>query len=120
MHSEPLLHRVKTSVITLNEKTGERNTSFNEMQKVYEYRWPPFLQAAGMLIFISPPVQHVLGLTPTSVLAEHFLIVGEQSLAVNHILYCFFYVLAPTSSLSLLLKGIKTIGASMDTRCCRL
>jgi hypothetical protein len=120
MYSELLQHRVKTSLITLNEKTGERNTSFNETQKVYEHRWLPFLQAAGMLIFISPPFQHVLALTPRSVLAEHFLIVGEQSLAVNHILYCLFYVLALTSELPLLLKGIKTIGASMDTMCCRL
>jgi hypothetical protein len=107
LHSESLLHTVKTEVITTDEKTGERRIEFREQQGVYEQRWSPFLQAGGILIFISPPFQHILGLTPTSVLAGLFLFMGEQSLAVNPILFRFFYILTPPSELPPLPKGVK-------------
>lgn len=107
LHSESLLHRVKTELITIDEKTGERKIEFKEKQEVYEQRWSPFLQAAGILIFVSPPFQHVLGLTPTSVLAGLFLFMSEQSLAVNPILYRFFHILTPPSELPPLPMGIK-------------
>jgi hypothetical protein len=107
LHSESLLHTVKPEVTTTNEKTGDRKTEINEREEVYEQRWSPFLQAAGILIFVSPPFQHVLGLTPTSVLAGLFLFMGEQSLAVNPILFRFFYILTPPSELPPLPKGIK-------------
>ena len=107
LHSESLLHTVKTEVTTTNEKTGDRKTEINEREEIYEQRWSPFLQAAGILIFVSPPFQHVLGLTPTSVLAGLFLFMGEQSLAVNPILFRSFYILTPPSELPPLPKGIK-------------
>jgi hypothetical protein len=108
LHSESLLHSVKTESFTIDEKTGERKVEFIEKQEVYEQRWSPFLQAAGILLFLSPPFQHVLGLTPTSVLAGLFIFMGEQSLAVNPILFRFFYILTPTSELPPLPKGVKS------------
>jgi hypothetical protein len=107
LHSESLLHTVKTEVITIDEKTGERKIKSQEKQEVYEQRWSQFLQAGGILIFVSPPFQHVLGLTPTSVLAGLFLFMGEQSLAVNPILFRFFNILTPPSELPPLPKGVK-------------
>ncbi|KUJ09343.1 bicarbonate transporter [Mollisia scopiformis] len=107
LHSESLMHTVKTESIEIDEKTESRRIVIREKQQVYEQRWSPFLQAAGILIFISPPFQHVLGLTPTSVLAGLFLFMGEQSLAVNPILYRFFYMLTPASELPPLPKGVK-------------
>jgi hypothetical protein len=68
-------------------------------RRVYEQRWSHFLHAAGILVFASPPLMHVLGLTPTSVLAGLFLFMGEQSLSVNPILYRTFYLLTPPSEL---------------------
>ncbi|RDL41514.1 Bicarbonate transporter [Venustampulla echinocandica] len=107
LHSESLLHTVKTDIISIDEKIGDRRVEFKEEQEVYEQRWSPFLQAAGILIFVSPPFQHVLGLTPTSVLAGLFLFMGEQSLAVNPILYRFFYILTPPSELPPLPTRVK-------------
>ena len=107
LHSESLLHNVKHEIITMSEQTGERKIEFMEKQEVYEQRWSPFLQSAGILLFLSPPFQHVLGLTPTSVLAGLFMFMGEQSLAVNPILYRFFYLLTPPSELPPLPKGVK-------------
>jgi hypothetical protein len=107
LHSESLLHNVKHEFITTDEGTGERKVEFVEKQEVYEQRWSSFLQAAGILLFLSPPFQHVLGLTPTSVLAGLFMYMGEQSLAVNPILYRFSYLLTPPSELPPLPKGVK-------------
>ncbi|KAH6675032.1 HCO3 transporter family-domain-containing protein [Halenospora varia] len=107
LHSESLLHIVKVECVIVDENTGEREVEIKEKQEVYEQRWSPFLQAAGILIFISPPFQHILGLTPTSVLAGLFLFMGEQSLAVNPILYRFFYIVTPPSELPPLPKGVK-------------
>jgi hypothetical protein len=107
LHSESLMHTVRTESIGTDEETGDRRVILGERQQVHEQRWSPFLQAAGILIFVSPPFQHVLGLTPTSVLAGLFLFMGEQSLAVNPILFRFFYMLTPPSELPALPKGIK-------------
>ena len=107
LHSESLLHIVKREVITTNEETAECKIDLVENQEVYEQRWSPFLQSAGILLFLSPPFQHVLGLTPTSVLAGLFMFMGEQSLAVNPILYRFSYILTPPSELPSLPKGVK-------------
>jgi hypothetical protein len=68
-------------------------------RRVYEQRWSHLLHAGGILMFISPPFMRVLGLTPTSVLAGLFLFMGEQSLAVNPILYRLFDILTPRSEL---------------------
>ncbi|KAG0650325.1 transporter [Hyphodiscus hymeniophilus] len=108
LHSESLLHSVKVDITTTDEDTGERKIQFVEKQEVYEQRWSPFLQSAGILLFLSPPFQHVLGLTPTSVLAGLFMFMGEQSLAVNPVLYRFFYLLTPPSELPSLPTGVNT------------
>ncbi|KAH8660664.1 HCO3 transporter family-domain-containing protein [Tricladium varicosporioides] len=107
LHSESLLHVVKVEYITIDEITGEQEVEIKQKQEVYEQRWSPFLQAAGILIFISRPFQHILGLTPTSVLAGLFLFMGEQSLTVNPILYRFSYILTPPSELPPLPNGVK-------------
>jgi hypothetical protein len=106
LHSESLMHTVKVESITTNEK-GQQKIQIRAKEEVYEQRWSPFLQAAGILHFVSPPFQHVLGLTPTSVLAGLFLFIAEQSLAVNPILYRFFFMLTPSSELPPLPKGVR-------------
>jgi hypothetical protein len=62
---------------------GEQKTEVRVSRRVYEQRWSHFLHAIGILAFVSPPLMHVLGLTPTSVLAGLFLFMGEQSLSVK-------------------------------------
>ena len=85
LHSESLLHPVKeiTTISTTCEKNMEERTEDQVVQRVYEQRWSAFLHAAAILAFTSPPLQLVLGLTPTSVLAGLFMFMGEQSLAVK-------------------------------------
>lgn len=107
LHSESLLHTEKEEFISI-DKDGERHMEIKKVDRVYEQRWSPLLQAMGILAFISPPLQGVLGLTPTSVLAGLFLFMGEQSLAVNPILYRFFWVITPPSELPPLPKGISS------------
>jgi len=104
LHSESLLHTPKGQRAEIIEPT--RQTIYP--QTVYEQRWSHFLHAAVILVFISPPLQHVLGLTPTSVLAGLFLFMGEQSLAVNPILYRVADLLTPPSELPALPKSIKS------------
>ena len=86
LHSESLLHPVKEiiAVPNTNEEKIEEDTEYQEVQRVYEQRWSAFLHAGAILVFISPPLQLVLGLTPTSVLAGLFMFMGEQSLAVKY------------------------------------
>ncbi|KAI9047065.1 hypothetical protein LZ554_009139 [Drepanopeziza brunnea f. sp. 'monogermtubi'] len=109
LHAESLLRTITSPnpTTTLNPATGENEISFEEKKEVYEQRWSAFMQAAGILVFVSPPFQHVLGLTPTSVLAGLFLFMGEQSLAVNPILYRIFYMLTPPSELPPLPPGVR-------------
>lgn len=101
LHSESLMHpeeQVTAVSMTGKEKMGEQ-TEDREVRRVYEQRWSAFLHAGAILAFISPHLQLVLGLTPTSVLAGLFMFMGEQSLAVNPILYRFLYLLTPPSEL---------------------
>ena len=81
LHSESLLHTEEEEIITL--VAAESRIEVREVKRVYEQRWSAFLHAGAILIFIGPPFQHVLGLTPTSVLAGLFMFMGEQSLAVK-------------------------------------
>ncbi|KAF3313869.1 hypothetical protein TWF173_005698 [Orbilia oligospora] len=95
LHSESLLH----------DEVDEKG---NKTRTVYEQRWSHLLHALGIMAFVSPPFMHVLGLTPTSVLAGLFLFMGEQSLSVNPILHRIFDILTPPSELPNLSKeGIK-------------
>lgn len=85
LHSESLMHpeeQVTAVSMTGKEKMGEQ-TEDREVRRVYEQRWSAFLHAGAILAFISPHLQLVLGLTPTSVLAGLFMFMGEQSLAVK-------------------------------------
>ncbi|KAJ5104932.1 hypothetical protein NUU61_002279 [Penicillium alfredii] len=95
LHSESLMHAEKEETrVIVNEKVETR-----EVRRVYEQRWSAFLHSGAILLFVSPPLMKVLGLTPTSVLAGLFLFMGEQSLSVNPILYRTFYLLTPPSEL---------------------
>lgn len=85
LHSESLLHpeNETTAVSMTDEKNTEAKTENKVVTRVYEQRWSAFLHAGAILAFSSPPLQLVLGLTPTSVLAGLFMFMGEQSLAVK-------------------------------------
>ena len=104
LHSESLMHAEKDEQVIIVD--GEEKREVKEVRRVYEQRWSAFLHAAGILVFVSPPFMHVLGLTPTSVLAGLFLFMGEQSLSVNPILYRTFYLLTPPSELPTLPPSI--------------
>ncbi|KAL9098403.1 MAG: hypothetical protein Q9163_005933, partial [Psora crenata] len=106
LHSESLLHTEKEEIFI--SAGNEPKTETHNVRRVYEQRWSAFLHAGAILVFISPPFQHVLGLTPTSVLAGLFMFMGEQSLAVNPILYRFFHLLTPPSELPELPKTVKS------------
>lgn len=135
LHSESLLHIEKEEVQM--SAAGEEKTEMQDVSQVYEQRWSAFLHAAAILVFISPPLQLVLGLTPTSVLAGLFMFMGEQSLAVKYvcfarlclsILIAFLARFCTASSISLRLppscpscqKRSRATGAHMYTPSCRL
>lgn len=82
LHSESLMHDEKES-LSINGADGGTKTETRVSRRVYEQRWSHLLHAAGIICFVSPPFMHVLGLTPTSVLAGLFLFMGEQSLSVK-------------------------------------
>ncbi|KAF2763511.1 hypothetical protein EJ05DRAFT_41748 [Pseudovirgaria hyperparasitica] len=107
LHSESLMHD-EHEQITLTGGDGEAKTELHSSQRVYEQRWSHFLHAAGIMLFVSPPFMHILGLTPTSVLAGLFLFMGEQSLAVNPILFRTFYMLTPPSELPRLPQSVSS------------
>lgn len=82
LHSESLMYTVKDMDLARGDiKEGEPERKVQ--RRVYEQRWSHFLHAGAILAFVSPPLMHVLGLTPTSVLAGLFLFMGEQSLSVK-------------------------------------
>lgn len=67
LHLESPLHTENREVVVC--AAGEVKVEVQGVRRVYEQRWSALLQAGGILIFISPPLQLVLGLTSTSVLA---------------------------------------------------
>ncbi|CAK7262688.1 hypothetical protein SEPCBS119000_000111 [Sporothrix epigloea] len=107
LHSESLRHAVPVTGNTskpcaLGPETGPVDSvsqsaaaSTKQHVRVYEQRYSAFLQSALILAFVSPPLQHLLGLTTTSVLAGLFLFMGYQSLAVNPILGRVAHLLTP-------------------------
>ncbi|KAL8956238.1 MAG: hypothetical protein Q9193_006183 [Seirophora villosa] len=105
LHSESLMHAEKEEILISVD--GEDKVEFRDVRRVYEQRWSAFLHAGAILVFVSPPFQRVLGLTPTSVLAGLFMFMGEQSLSVNPILYRFFYLLTPSAELPTLSEDVK-------------
>ena len=83
LHSESLMHNEKEE--TRLEVGREEEPEVRVVRKVYEQRWSAFLHAGAIMIFTTPPFQHILGLTPTSVLAGLFMYMGEQSLSTKYV-----------------------------------
>ncbi|RDA94702.1 hypothetical protein CP533_6712 [Ophiocordyceps camponoti-saundersi (nom. inval.)] len=90
LHSESLLYR----------PNGQ------QQGRTYEQRYSALIQASLILAFISPPLQRLLGLTQTSVLAGLFMFMGYQSLAVNPILFRVAHLLTPPSDLPALPRAV--------------
>ncbi|OAA33923.1 Bicarbonate transporter, eukaryotic [Beauveria brongniartii RCEF 3172] len=107
LHSESLMHYVEADAADM-ELRGDNTPP--HVARTYEQRFSPFLQAAFILIFISPPFQKVLGLTPTSVLAGLFMFMGYQSLTVNPILPRVAKLLTPSSELPPLAFNVTWLG----------
>lgn len=84
LHAESLMHD-EVEVVTVVGADGAEREERRVVRRVYEQRWSAFLHAGGILAFVSPPLMHVLGLTPTSVLAGLFLFMGQQSLSVKYV-----------------------------------
>lgn len=84
LHSESLLHREKETALVIVD--GEERTEDSYRRRVHEQRWSSLLHASAILVFLSPPFQRLLGLTPTSVLAGLFLFMGEQSLSIKYVI----------------------------------
>ncbi|KEY68731.1 hypothetical protein S7711_00603 [Stachybotrys chartarum IBT 7711] len=108
LHSESLMHYVEEP-IPENDK-GEEQQPARHIARTYEQRYSAFIQAALILMFISPPLQRLLGLTQTSVLAGLFMFMGYQSLSVNPILERIAYLLSPPSELPELPLGVTWLG----------
>jgi hypothetical protein len=117
LHSESLLHSAKKRLST-GETVPVLDAAGKPVQTVHEQRWSHFLHAIGIFAFVSPPLMHLLGLTPTSVLAGLFLFMGEQSLCTNPILYRFFHMLTFVSPPSPI-PHANCVGRSRSSPHCR-
>ncbi|KAF2875267.1 HCO3 transporter family-domain-containing protein [Massariosphaeria phaeospora] len=116
LHAESLMHDDKEAITLAGGGDGDGgHTETRVSRRVYEQRWSHLLHAVGILAFTSPPLMRVLGLTPTSVLAGLFLFMGEQSLAVNPILYRTFQMLTPPSELPALPPALTRSSASSSS-----
>lgn len=107
LHSESLMHYVLESPPA---EEGEQPDSPRPVARTYEQRYSHFIQAAMILVFVSPPLQKLLGLTQTSVLAGLFMFMGYQSLSVNPILERVVQLLTPPSDLHELPPGVTWFG----------
>ncbi|ODA78750.1 hypothetical protein RJ55_06133 [Drechmeria coniospora] len=109
LHSESLLHYA--------DENPHRHPSQGRGQgggggrrrvpRTYEQRYSHLIQAVLILAFVSPPLQRLLGLAQTSVLAGLFLFMGYQSLAVNPILGRVGQLVTPLSELPELPTGVR-------------
>ncbi len=82
LHSESLMHTTREERTVVVD--GEEKVESVEVRRVYEQRWSAGLHAGAILCFVSPPLQHVLGWTPTSVLGGLFMYMGIKSLSVKY------------------------------------
>ncbi|KAH7265067.1 uncharacterized protein BKA55DRAFT_502165 [Fusarium redolens] len=112
LHSESLMHYVIESPPA---EEWEQPDSPRPVARTYEQRYSHFIQASLILIFVSPPLQKLLGLTQTSVLAGLFLFMGYQSLSVNPILERVVNLLTPPSDLPPLPDNVSWFGIHMYT-----
>ena len=108
LHSESLRHWVleETPSSDADAAADGAPRPSERVPRVYEQRYSPFLQAALIMLFVSPPFQWLLGLTPTSVLAGLFMFMGYQSLSANPILPRVVHLLTPPSELPALPPGV--------------
>ncbi|CAM1501719.1 Fc.00g037030.m01.CDS01 [Cosmosporella sp. VM-42] len=112
LHSESLVHYVLESPPPSDN--GEQEPP-RPVARTYEQRYSHFIQAALILIFVSPPLQKLLGFTQTSVLAGLFMFMGYQSLSVNPILSRIVNLLTPRSELPELPGGVSWLGVHTYT-----
>lgn len=108
LHSESLMHTVHEEVDQVDGPMDESPPAMKPVTRIYEQRYSHLIQAGLILVFLSPPLQWLLGLTPTSVLAGLFMFMGYQSLSVNPILPRILYLLTPASELPALPAGIES------------
>lgn len=108
LHSESLMHYVVESPEPTAD--AEEREPPHPVARTYEQRYSHFIQASLILIFVSPPLQKLLGLTQTSVLAGLFMFMGYQSLSVNPILERIGHLLTPPSELPELPLGVTWAG----------
>ncbi|KAK1590830.1 HCO3 transporter family-domain-containing protein [Colletotrichum navitas] len=114
LHSESLMYTVYEDPQAMDSEPCD-DPPAKPVLRVYEQRFSPFIQAAGILLFVSPPFQHVLGFTPTSVLAGLFMFMGYQSLRVNPILARVWHLLTPISELPALPQDASWAGIHFFT-----
>ncbi|GKT62442.1 anion exchange protein [Colletotrichum tofieldiae] len=114
LHSESLMYTVYEDQSPIDSEPGD-DPPAKPVLRVHEQRYSHLIQAAGILLFISPPFQHVLGFTPTSVLAGLFMFMGYQSLCVNPILARIWHLLTPISELPALPHGASWTGIHFYT-----
>ncbi|POR39282.1 Uncharacterized protein TPAR_00511 [Tolypocladium paradoxum] len=122
LHAESLLYYVAEGPPRTDE-TGEGANDQPDPEperarpvaRTYEQRYSPLFQAALILVFVSPPLQRLLGLAQTSVLAGLFLFMGYQSLAVNPILARIVHLLTPWPELPALPGGASWLGVHCYT-----
>lgn len=116
LHSESLLHYVPAEDEGVRCSQDEKHNGTNEdprpryVARTYEQRYSHLIQAALILVFVSPPLQKLLGLTSTSVLAGLFLFMGYQSLSVNPMLERIGNLVTPISELPELPSGVTWLG----------
>ncbi|TWU74401.1 hypothetical protein ED733_002854 [Metarhizium rileyi] len=115
LHTESLLHYRYEGPV--EEETGGRPVGVpaQPAARTYEQRYSHLIQAAMILVFVSPPLQKLLGLTQTSVLAGLFMFMGYQSLAVNPVLDRVFQLLTPAAELPGLPNGVTWPGVHSYT-----
>lgn len=106
LHSESLLHYVREDGEGNGEGAEAEDGGPRYVARTYEQRYSAFIQAALIVVFVSPPFQRLLGLTQTSVLAGLFLFMGYQSLSVNPILERIGNLVTPPSTLAPLPAGV--------------
>ncbi|PHH60904.1 hypothetical protein CDD81_1065 [Ophiocordyceps australis] len=105
LHSESLLHHLHP------------HGQHEPLTRTYEQRYSALIQASLMLVFVSPPLQRLLGLTQTSVLAGLFLFMAYQSLSINPILKRVAHLLTPRSELPPLPPDVTWLAIHCFTLC---
>lgn len=113
LHSESLMHAVVEEPPSDEHEPGEPPRK--PVMRVHEQRYSHLIQAIFIFVFVTPPFQHVLGLTPTSVLAGLFMFMGYQSLTVNPILARIWHLLTPPSELPAVPDGASWLGVHTYT-----